>query len=323
MSAALTDAPSTGPVPRRRLLRGLAWLVCTQHRAATYLYLAVLVLGPAWIIYQHHDMSGLIEAAGSGPEADMQIMNDSGFDRMAFALTSLPVLIAVFAAAPLLSGDQENGTAQLVTTQSVTRGRWVSAKVLWCLGLTAVTTVLLSVFFTWSWHSHRTHMLNSWIDGQIFDNTGPMLPALSLFMAAAGITAGLLLRRLLPAMGATFVFCFALQIVWAEVRDRLAPTRTITYPIDSDPPAILDDTHEVDRWIGSADGKLFGWGECAEPTQAATDACMKKNGIVNNVVEYLGYDQMAAMQWTGAGILLAGTALLTAFTVLWVSRRPL
>lgn len=41
------------------------------------------------------------------------------------------------------------------------------------------------------------------------------------------------------------------------------------------------------------------------------------------MIEYLGYDQMAAMQWTGAGILLAGTVLLAAFVVVRVSRRPL
>ncbi|RII13131.1 ABC-2 family transporter protein [Streptomyces sp. YIM 130001] len=323
MSAVPPEPTDTAHVPRRRLLRGPAWLVLTQHRAATYLYLAVFVLGPAWILYQHHDMSGAIEAAGSGPEADTPMMNNSGFDSLAFALTSLPVLIAVFVAAPLFAGDQENGTSRLVTTQSMTRGRWVFAKVLWCLGLTTVAGVLLSAFFTWSWRSHRDHVMSSWMDGQIFDNTGPVLPALCLFLAAAGMTAGLLIRRMLPAMGFTFMFCFAVQIVWAEVRDKLAPTRTVTYPIDSGQPAVLDDAFEVDRWIGAADGKLFGWGHCAEPTEAASDACVKQNGIVNDVVEYLGYDQMAALQWTGAGVLLAAAALLTAFTVWRVTRRPL
>jgi len=32
---------------------------------------------------------------------------------------------------------------------------------------------------------------------------------------------------------------------------------------------------------------------------------------------------MAAMQWTGAGLLLAGTAVLTSFALWWASRRPL
>ncbi|RFU88372.1 ABC transporter permease [Streptomyces triticagri] len=325
MSAVLTETPGPGAghAPRRRLPRGLAWLVLTQHRTLTYLYLAVLVLGPLWILYQHHRMAGQIDAGISGADARMQLAGNSGFDQLAAGLTSLPVLIAVFAAAPLLAGDREHGTVQLVTTQSVTRGRWVAAKVLWCLGLTGVAGIVLSVLFTWSWRSHREYVMTSWLDGQIFDNTGPVFPALCLFLAAAGMTVGLLVKRQLAAMGITFVFCFAVQIVWAEVRDRFAATRTVSFPIDSGEPAVLDNAYEVDRWIGTADGKLFGWGHCAEPTEAASDACIKQNGIVNDVVEYLGYDQMGALQWTGAGILLAGAALLTAFTVWRVARTPL
>ncbi|NEE55379.1 ABC transporter permease, partial [Streptomyces sp. SID8455] len=81
--------------------------------------------------------------------------------------------------------------------------------------------------------------------------------------------------------------------------------------------------YEVDRWVGNANGELFGWGTCAEATEKAQNACIKEHGIINSVIEYIDYDQMAAMQWTAAGILLAGTAILTAFVLWRVSRRPL
>ncbi|WP_406385121.1 hypothetical protein [Streptomyces sp. NBC_01618] len=104
---------------------------------------------------------------------------------------------------------------------------------------------------------------------------------------------------------------------------RTAPSRLVTYPLAADLPTRLSESHEMDRWIGSADGHLYGWGLCAKSTEAVSNACNKEHGIVNNVVEYLGYDQMPAMQWTAAGILLAATTVLTAFTVWRVSGRPL
>lgn len=66
---------------------------------------------------------------------------------------------------------------------------------------------------------------------------------------------------------------------------RTAPSRLVTYPLAADLPARLSVSHEVDRWIGSADGHLYGWGLCAKTTEAASDACNKEHGIVNNVVE--------------------------------------
>lgn len=108
-----------------------------------------------------------------------------------------------------------------------------------------------------------------------------------------------------------------------DVPPLLGTARTLTYPLDAPLPSRLEDAYELDRWIGSADGQLYGWGSCAEATEKATNACLQEKGIVNNVFEYLEYDQMAAMQWSGAGILPAGTAVLTAFALWWASRRSL
>ncbi|WP_406013762.1 hypothetical protein OG520_17325 [Streptomyces sp. NBC_00984] len=89
-------------------------------------------------------------------------------------------------------------------------------------------------------------------------------------------------------------------------------------------PAKLNDMYEMDRWVSDSDGKLFGWAHCSSlESESAVNACVKENGIVDNVVKYLGYDQMPSMQWTGAGFLLLGTIALTAFALWWASRRPL
>lgn len=320
----LTTEPRTERPTGRRLLRGLPWLVVRQHRGMLYALLAVVVLGAVAVVYQRAEMIETLDAAG-WPEKDAPspLMSGQIPTYIMMILGSLPVLTAVFFGATLIAGDQEQGTAQLATTQSVQRRRWLGAKLICCYAAVTLAAVVLSAFYTWWWKPYYDVFPSTWIEGDVFDNTGPMLPALTLFLTAAGVTIGLLMRRVLPAMMATFAFSTVVQFAWGEVRDLLAPARMLTYPLNDPLPARYEQAHELDRWIGTADGRLYGWGHCTKMTEAADKACVKENGIVNNVMKYLDYDQMPAMQWTGAGILLAGTAALTVFIMWRGSRRPL
>ncbi|MFD4023004.1 ABC transporter permease [Streptomyces sp. NPDC058576] len=324
MSTTLTEKSAelgTG----HRLLRGMPWLVVRQHRVALACVLGLTLLTALWIVYERNELVQLLDAKG-WPEKDAgrPMDNNRGYNYITTIINGLPLILAVFIGAPLIAGDQENGTAQLVTTQSATRRQWLIAKLGLAYTLALVSGVVLSALFTWWWKPHRSLFLSEWIDGVIFDNTGPVLPAFLLFLTAAGITIGTLVRRVLPAMVLTFLFtAITTMFVWDEVRVRLGSPEMFTYPMDTDLPARFDDAYEVDRWVGSADGTLYGWGTCAEATEKASNACIKEHGIVNDVIEYIGYNQMAGMQWLAAGILLAGTALLTAFTLWRVSRRPL
>ncbi|MFJ6510413.1 ABC transporter permease [Streptomyces sp. NPDC091406] len=324
MSTTLTEK-SVEPGTGRRLLRGMPWLVVRQHRVALACVLGLTLLTALWILYERHELVQLLDAKG-WPEKDpgRPMDNNRVYNYITSIINGFPLILAVFIGAPLIAGDQENGTAQLVTTQSASRRQWLIAKLGLAYTLALVSGVVLSALFTWWWKPHRSLFLSEWIDGVIFDNTGPVLPAFLLFLTAAGITIGTLVRRVLPAMVLTFLFTAVTTLfVWDEVRVRLGSPKMFTYPMDSELPARFDDAYEVDRWVGSADGTLYGWGTCAEATEKAQNACIKEHGIVNDVIEYIGYNQMAGMQWLAAGILLAGTALLTAVTLYRVSRRPL
>ncbi|WP_031087585.1 ABC transporter permease [Streptomyces sp. NRRL WC-3549] len=322
MSTSLTDASAPRATPRR-MVRGLNWLVLRRHRMALLCLLGVTVLTSLWIVYQRGQLVALLDAA-DWPEKDLtQPVGGRQYDYLTLLLGAFPVVLAVFLGAPLISADIEQGTAQLVTTQSVTRRRWLVAKLGWCFGAALSAGAVLSAVFTWWWRPYRSVLSFSWLGAQVFDNTGPVLPALTLFLTAAGVTIGVLLRRVLASMVVTFVFAVAVETAWDMFRQNLAPTRMFTYPVDADLPARFSESYEVDRWIGSADGHLYGWGVCSEASEKAQEACLAEKGIVNNVIEYLDYSQMTAMQWTGAGILLAGTAALTAFVVWRSARRPL
>ncbi|MEU2571870.1 ABC transporter permease [Streptomyces anulatus] len=324
MSTTLTEKPAETD-SGRRLLRGMPWLVVRQHRVALVCVLGLTLVGALLIAYGRNELVQLLEAKG-WPEKDagQPMENNRVYEYVGSILGGLPLILAVFIGAPLIAGDQENGTAQLVTTQSTTRRQWLIAKLGLAYSLALVSGVVLSALFTWWWKPYRSVFLSDWIDGAIFDNTGPVLPAFLLFFTAAGITIGTLVRRVLPAMVVTFLFtAITTMFVWDEVRRRLGDTHIFTYPMGTELPARYAEAYEVDRWVGSADGTLYGWGTCAEATEKAQNTCIKEHGIVNDVIEYLDYSQMASMQWTAAGILLAGTALLTAFTLWRVTRRPL
>ncbi|MGC5535413.1 ABC transporter permease [Streptomyces sp. SR-10] len=324
MSTTLTEKPAeTGS--GRRLLRGMPWLVVRQHRVALICVLGLTLVAALLIAYGRNELVQLLDAKG-WPEKDagQPMENNRVYEYVGSILGGLPLILAVFIGAPLIAGDQENGTAQLVTTQSATRRQWLIAKLGLAYTLALVSGVVLSALFTWWWKPYRSVFLSDWIDGVIFDNTGPVLPAFLLFLTAAGITIGTLIRRVLPAMVVTFLFtAITTMFVWDEIRVRLGDTQIFTYPMGTELPARYAEAYEVDRWVGSADGTLYGWGTCAEATEKAQNACIKEHGIVNDVIEYLDYSQMAPMQWTAAGILLTGTALLTAFILWRVTRRPL
>ncbi|MFG2652177.1 ABC transporter permease [Streptomyces sp. NPDC048436] len=324
MSTTLPEKPRTGQSPRKPgLLHGVTWLVVRQHRTALWVIGAATLVGAAMIVHQRGEMAAMLERLG-WPEKDVILPSTpQGYRYISQALGALPIVLGVLLGAPLIAGDQEHGTAQLVTTQSVPRRRWLAAKLGWCLALVLASTAVLAALFTWWWEPYREFIPSDFMQSEVFDNTGPMPTALSLFLTTAGIAIGMLLRRTLPAMMTTFLFALVVTVAFGEFRDRLATPRLITYPLNGDAPAFLDHAVETDRWISSADGQLFGWGTCAEQTEKASDACVKEHGIVNNVVEYFGYDQLPGMQWTAAALLLGGTAVVAVFILWWTTRRPL
>ncbi len=192
------------------------------------------------------------------------------------------------------------------------------------VAITLLCTAALSAAFTWLWEpAHLQVESGDWLVSGIFEATGPMPTAFALLYLVTGIAIGMLVRRVVTAMALTFVASLVSLYVWDYVRPALAGLRSFTYPFhdDSGMNQLPEGAVQVDNWISTADGKLFGFGTCVN--DAHPDACRAKLGIVNNYVEYFGYDQMRGMQWLGAGILLTLAAAITVFVLWWVRRRPM
>lgn len=141
-------------------------------------------------------------------------------------VTVVPGLLGAFWGAPLIAREIENGTLPLAWTQSVTRTRWLVVK-LAVVGLACVlVTGLLSLIVTW-W----AHPLDK-ATAALYDTFGsrdiaPLGYAALAF--AIGVTAGMLIRRTVPAMAVT-LFAFVVVRVGTTygVRPRIiGPTHLV------------------------------------------------------------------------------------------------
>jgi ABC-type transport system involved in multi-copper enzyme maturation permease subunit len=308
-------------------LSGMNWLVWRQHRAAYWTLLAATAVTVAVLVYQRHQMITYLEGYGyphlkSGWEDKF---DQVPLDSAAQLLGLLPILIGVFVGGPLLAGDLESGTAKLVTAQSVSRVRWIATK----LGVTAlvvvVCTTALSAAFTWWWSPVKSSSyVMDWADSPAFDSSGPVPVALTLLTVVGGVAIGMLLRRTLLSMVVTLGFAVALQVVWSYFRLSLGNVVTVTSHNgvgDNSMPNVPDGAHQLDESYLTASGDLIGWGSCAEQTEKAINACLDKAQVVGWSVDYIPISQMSSMQWLGASILLALTAGIAAFVILWGRKR--
>ncbi|WP_327156453.1 ABC transporter permease subunit [Streptomyces tubercidicus] len=314
---------------RRGLLRGLPWLVWRRHRALLCAALLATVVGCITFACQRIGVQDFLHSHRATADPDGELLTEfqnsygSMFGSDLSFLQGLPVLAGIFLGAPLIAGELEHGTVKLVTTQSVSRTRWIAAALGLPLAVAVLCSTLLSAVFTWLWApAHGLAASGDWLTNGPFDTTGPVPVARTLFLTACGIALGMLIKRVVPAMAATLTLAVVTGVVWAEqIRPRLGTLRSVSYPYDSDDgPRLPFASVRMDDWVSTADGKLYGFGTC---TGSGAEACRAKLGIVNRVTQYFDYGQMAGMQWLGAGILLALTAVVLAFVVWRTHRRPL
>jgi hypothetical protein len=118
----------------------------------------------------------------------------------------VPGIIGLFWGAPLVAHELEARTFRLAWTQSVTRTHWVAVKIA-CVGLASMAVAgLLSLMVTW-WSS-PVDRANLNVFGT-FDQRDIVPIGYAAFAFVLAVTAGVVIRRTLPAMATTlalFVF---------------------------------------------------------------------------------------------------------------------
>ena len=145
-----------------------------------------------------------------------------------------PAVIGTFWGAPLIARELEAGTFRLAWNQSITRTRWLAVKLALIGAAAMAVTEAFSLIQAW-WAAPIGKAVGLGGGSSIFSETrfgvfvfpthGITPLGYAAFAFALGVTAGLLIRRPIPAMAITLAIFAAAQLItplW--IRPHLFPT---------------------------------------------------------------------------------------------------
>jgi len=224
IAESLTCARSTvGDTLSRASAAGLTW---RQFRAQALVALGGLVVLAIILLVSHPHLVHLAaQSATNAPPQPLRPHRELPTGDPGPGRSHRPRPYRRLLGAPLVARELETGTFRLTWTQSVTRTRWLAVK-LGLIGLASVIVAgLMSLMVTW-WESPidstgRFELL-------LFTERGITLIGYALFAFALGVAAGVLIRRVQPAMVTTLVGFIAARVavtVWVRPHLTARPTR--------------------------------------------------------------------------------------------------
>jgi ABC-type transport system involved in multi-copper enzyme maturation permease subunit len=198
------------PIPWRRM----AWVTWRQHRVALAGSAAVFGTAAVYLVISGIQMRDAYAAVSSCHPAGKGICQQAagnflntyspGAGAVLALLQMIPALVGAFVAAPVLARELETGTFRYAWTQSFGRTRWTIAKLVALAVAVTATALAFSALVSWYeqplWGAGDN---NGPLYPTIFDMRGVALGAWTLAAFMIGALAGILLRRVIPAMFAT------------------------------------------------------------------------------------------------------------------------
>jgi hypothetical protein len=325
--------------PRPVLWRRMAWVTWRQHRTAlagVAALLGALAVG-LWLIglRLHHAYAA---AAACHPAAsaicyDMfsSFNTMDGFLATGVILQILPALIGAFAGAPVLAREMETGTFRYVWTQGFGRWRWALAKLVLLAVALAAAVGLFTLLTSWYYEPYfaaGNPTPQTPFSPGLFGLRGPAFAAWTLAAFAIGALAGMLTRRVVPAIAATLAAYAGLAVATG-----LYLRQHYLTPLLTSNPNLPGSAWVISQQWQTKSGQPVSQSVLGQVLQGAPQLA-GKGGVPNspNVTQYLiqhGYTQWTSyqpgsrfwpFQWIESGWLLALSVLLIAATV-WLVRR--
>ena len=194
----------------------MTWLAWRQHRLEMAAALAIVVALAAYLVptglsyFALFEDSGLKACLDSGA-TECTDLRWSFINRYGSAnnvvgwFNFVPAVVGLLMAVPIVN-EFERRTYRLAWTQSVTRTRWISARVGAAMLGVAVFAAAFTLLLTW-WHQpfDRALPLHGKDFGPGFNFTGLMPFAYTLWALSLGLAAGVLSRRIIATVPATRV----------------------------------------------------------------------------------------------------------------------
>jgi hypothetical protein len=271
----------------------MSWVAWRQQRPATLaaavlLAVAGLVLvASGWQVTASARDSGLAACVAAG--GDCRVLAEAFASRYGPLLEPvsllgalLPMVLGLLLGAPLLAREFEQGTHRLAWTQSVTRGRWLAARLAVAAGVLAAVAAAAAALLTWWWG--RFDQLQ--ISNRAALEKGSLVPVAAALLAfAIGTAAGALTRRVVAALAAGLVAVLVVAVALNLATQTWLPPRplTITYPVGQPSPrAGLDDQVLASGYRDRAGRDLTAQAvdrRCPGTAgQPAVDRCLAANG---------------------------------------------
>ena len=212
------DDASLRPVPWQRT----AWVTWRQHRAALG-GVAVLLGGLALYLWlaglQMHHAYATVAAChpASSYACRNQVINfDTAYGPTAQTvgtlLMAVSMLIGAFVGAPVLARELETGTFRYAWTLGVGRRRWTLAKLVPLAVTLATAAGVFSLLSSWYYQPLFADGNSIPLEPSLFGLRGVAYAAWTLAAFAIGAVAGLLIRRVVPAIAATLAACTGLTL---------------------------------------------------------------------------------------------------------------
>lgn len=327
-----------------RQFRTNAWVVLAGLAA---LAVAYLVTGPH--LFHAYTDSGLASCATGcdnqinqfKADVDVDVLERLG-DLGIAVMFLVPAVVGVFWGAPLVARELEAGTYRLAWNQSVTRTRWLAVK-LFGLGALAMGTAGLSSLVVSWWAVPLDRVALNRMLPAVFAARGIVPVGYAAFAFVLGVTAGVLVRRTVPAMALTLAIVIFAQVampLW--VRPYLVTPATTAVALDtsrlkelgiSDRGNRMTVVAQVDlpgAWVlsnetVSPDGTPFT-GPANSDTcgrDASPHTCMRwiDSLGLREKVTYQPASRFWTLQWIETGLFLAVAVLLAGFCFLWLRPR--
>jgi hypothetical protein len=336
---------SLRPVPWQRM----GWVTWRQHRTAlagAAVFLGALAVA-VWLagrqVYSAHAAAVAACQSASSlacPNMIIAFNGTNGFLSNGFILQAVPPLIGAFVGAPVLARELETGTFRYAWTQGFGRWRWTLAKLVPLAVVLAAAAGVFSLLLNWYYQPYfvagnqnlSLTETTPFFPG-LFDLRGIGFAAWTLAAFAIGALAGMLIRRVVPAIVATLVAYTALAFAAGGFlrQHYLAPLVTSNLNVPGSAWIISQ------WWTKGGRFAFAGWppdnlltrfcpagppgpvGPFGKSKPVAIAECLTPHGYTQ-WTSYQPASRFWAFQWIEGGWLLALSVLLIAVTV-WLVRR--